>query len=62
MRHSISSLFAVVVVVGLLSLLTGCESIQVTKGENVKGADGQTYTHYHTDVESYPVCNGSCPR
>jgi len=49
-----------VLLVGAGLLVTGCESIKVTKGEKVTGADGQQYTHYHTDVESYPVCAGSC--
>lgn len=60
MKDSTSGVFAVVIVAGLLALLTGCESMKVTRGENVQAADGQTYTHYHTDIESYPVCAGSC--
>ena len=60
MGDSISGVFAVVIVAGLLALLTGCESVKVTRGENVQAADGQTFTHYHTDIESYPVCHGSC--
>ena len=59
MRESLLEVFAVVIVAGLLAL-TGCESVKVTKGDKMTGADGQQYTHYHTDIESYPACAGSC--